>query len=720
MPTSFALDFPEWKDGTIQDESKSLSAEKIDELNEELALLPHPVKVLILNKMDGELSEYVKQAFDYFELPDDQLLIVFVLDPGLMTALAGDQLDELGATPKVLTESMNTSFVPLAKEGDYLGGIQALITQIFEDLNLDTKQETIPIDTIKNEQDTTDVSAPTKPTEEQKDRKKGTSIWMYVLFGIIGVLVLLLTFLFIRKTQLSKQLQSLEDWKDSLIEQWSEVNLDIEIKTMQEEVLIRISNLETTHQDYQDRIFPELVEDLDEVRSLLSRFRIIAAKEILHYIEQTLDEADYLLEQLHNELNQIDTIKVELPKTADKATGMIKRIKDRIEKVASQYGISLSFLRNEMQQMEKDILKIQYEIEEGASIDQSSLDLALGELQKVDQALNQIDQMSQDLEEKIPNRLKDLETKFKGVDLEDSAGLVLILKEAREKWNSLITLWDEGKVNQVAEEIDFINSRLSQGESIIRLESEQSKEIHQIIAHFETRMQTIVEVYHQDQKLFEKLYRKYQIEDDPVVDQLAHIDGLEKELVSTYKTLLQKTEKREYKEAYQMATALPNQLEQLAELVAQFHTRIESLSTEEERYSVEIKSLRNRLRLVRQQLDRSLLPGKQDQILDLIEQGFRAILETEVLFDQLPLRLNKILQLLDQAREQVLTVEELTRKTIENAQETEEIIRRLNIYRTSIPQVAQFLMMAENTYRDQKFDEAVSHARKAEELVSRN
>ncbi len=718
----YAMDFPEWKDGTIQDESKSLSVETIDELNAEFALLPHPVKVIVLDQIDGELSDYVKQAFTYFELPDDQLLVIFVLNPGLMTALAGEKLDELGATHEFLNEIMHTSFVPLAREGDYLGGIQALITQLFADLDIDIEQETVPTlgDIINEEKEPSKASALAFPVQEQMESKKGAPIWVYLLFSILGLIALFSILIYLRRKQLYKQLQSMERWKDSLIQQWSEVNLDIEFKTMQEEVLIRLANLETTHQDYQERIFPEITDDLLDVESLLSRFRIIAAKEVLHYIEQTLDEAAYLLEQLHNELNQIGEIKVQLPRTVDKANGAINRLKERIDNVANQYGITLSHLREKMQKREKELLRIQHVMDTESSFDQNTLDQAIAELQKIDQDLNQIDQMSQELEEQIPNRLKNLEIKYKGVDLEDSAELVHILKEAREKWNSLITLWDEGKVNQVTEVIEFINSRLSQGEAIIQQESEQSQEIHNIISQFENRMQAILEVFRQDQRLFEKLYRKYQIEDDPIVDQLSRIDELEKGLASNYKTIVQKTEKREYKDAYQLATSIPNEVERLAELVAQFHARIESLSSEEERYSVEIKSLRNRLRLVRQQLDRSLLPGKQDQILDLVDQGFKAILETEVLFDQLPLRLNKILQLLDQAREQVVTVEELTRKTIEDAQETEDIIRRLNIYRTSIPQVAQHLMMAENAYRDQKFDEAVSHARKAEEIVTRN
>lgn len=718
----YANEFPDWKDGSIQDESKRLSTEKINELNQELDLLHHPAKVFVLEQIDGKISDYIQEAFTHYQLPEDQLLVIFVMDPGQMAAIAGPKLEELGVTQELLVTSMTSYFMPPAQEGDYLGGIHAFVTQVYEEVGLSKIQPTEPLNEEAVVENPNQAETITTTTPEASDsnieQKKGLSIWLYVLIGIVIIAILVVVFVYLRRKQLHHQLENLKQWKYSLEQQWSEVNLNLEVKTMQEEVLIRLSNLETTYEDYQNRIFPELQDDFKDANLFLSRYRIVAAKEVIHYIDQTLDDAAYLLEQLNNELHQIVEIKTELPKSVDKVTLLSNKLKDRIEVVAAQYGISLSYLRGEIQKKEKEIRKIQYAIENESSLDQHVLDHLQVELQKMDQSMNQIDQMSQEMEERIPNRLKELENKYKGIELEDSGQLVQILKEAREKWNSLITLWDEGRVDQLAEVIHTINTRLTEGESILQQESDQSKEIHEVITLYEKRMNEILEVYHYDQRLFEKLYRKYQIEDDPIIDQLKRIDETEKAIIKTYNAIIQKNDVREYKEAYQLAKPLPNQLEQLAEFVAQFHNRIEALSTEEDRYSLEIKSLRNRLRLVRQQLDRSLLPGKQDQILDMIDQGFKAILETEVLFDQLPLRLNKISLLLGQAREQVQVVEELTKKTISNAQETEEIIRRLNIYRTSVPQLAQFLMMAENAYRDQNFDEAVSFARKAEAMMA--
>lgn len=710
----FAEDYPAWKDQTIQDESKKLPPDEVDQFNQNLSNLPFPTKVFIFDQIDKPIEEHIHALFDYYQLPDDQLLVLFVMETQEMAAMAGKELEQKGLTSDVLQGKMDTYFTPQALQGDYLSGIQFLLQEIYDEI-AENNQEQEPIAAGSNDAESGSNIEEDGRSETEKKGNFSFLIWIGLL------LILIAFFLFLQRNRLQKRLRELEAIKEELALRWQEVEFDFAAKTSQEEVLIRLANLEATYDDYRNRIFPELEEDFTDAYLLLKQFRIFAVKEFLSYIENTLENARYVLEQLNHEAHQLVEIKVELPKSIDKIYFELDKVKRKAEHVSVQFGISLSSLKEVIQAKEKELLKLELAAEEQSSIDLHHLDRIRQELQTIEQKLNQIDQMSQEMEERIPSRLKELEQKYKKAsergELKNGAELLSLLKEARGKWNSLITLWDEGRVDELAEVIANINERISHGEFLIQQQETQGREVKEHVEQYEQRIQEILEVFHYDLRAYDKLTRKYQLDDDPIVDLVALIEREKDEIEHIYKSVLKHYSQHDYGEAHQMAQSLMEKVSQFSENIAQFHQRVQSLSIQEEQSQQELKSLRNRLRLVRQQLDRSLLPGKQDHILEMIELGFRAILETEVLFDQIPLRLNKIMLQLDQAREQVADVERLTAKTIENAREAEEIIRRLNIYRNQIPQIGHLLMMAENCFRDQNFDEAVTIARKAESLI---
>lgn len=746
--------FPVWEDDPLQDESGLLLVEETEQLNQKLMKLPHPVKIFVLSQLDGDGREFLQQAFSYYELPDNQLVMLLIMDSPRISALAGPQLESYGLTYQLLNEYINTYFIPQAKEKDYVGAFDELITQLFDEVIIPGAM----LNPVEEEE-------PTKETVE----KKGLSLWTWILMIFIILIIGLGVYIFIRRSHLQKEAEQLRQFKLELVEQWSKINMNIQLRDVQEEEMLRLESLETTYEDYKYRIFPDLDTDFHDVDLLLSRFRIIAAKDLLNYIDSVLEDAEFLLQQLRKELlmlsskyslgdlvmpqvnedkqpdpqilevvedvavesdlyhNAVDqeedsseaTIvlqkpfeekvqeKVNEPVYDEKTITMLRSVKGLVQSVSARYGISLQYIKKQIDQIEKERL-----LPENLPVIQENL-------YKLEQGLKRIDQISDEIEEKIPSRLKELEYKFSKVELEDSAALVQIIKECREKWNSLITLWDDGKIHELAAIIDSIHASLSRGEGMIEQEYNQNTRLFKAVEQFEAKWKEVLQIYQQDTKHLEKLKRKYQLDDDPIMDEIKQIEEFGERLEEQYRFVKEKIEHREYKAAYQSASSLVEQLQQLAVAVDNFHVHMQSIATDEEKYSQEIKSLRNRLRIIKQHLDRSLLPGKQEQILILIDQCMHLLLEVEVLFDQLPLRLNKIQLLLKQARDQVESVEMLTTKTIANAKETEEIIRRINIYRTSHPQIAQLLMMAENAYRDSNFDEAVTVARKAEALLQK-
>lgn len=711
----YAEGFPAWKDEPIQDESKQLGDHSLlNSINEELLNAPIPIKVFILDEIAEEEEKFAKSAFEFYQLPSDQIFGVVDLSEERMAVVVGEDLAKLGLTPELIHNKIETYFTPEAGNGNPVSGVSFVIDQLLTELSEPAEDS--------NGAANHDATEPSSEEEANVTSENSGSWlrWMLILLVLLTALTLIAFWI---RAKMLRRLIELEQWKEDLVQRWVEGEFEIDVAGNSPEVLIRAENLKQLYNDYLERVFPELMEEFVDGERSLRRFRFIIGKEILAYIEKTLQDAEAVLSQFHNEAEHIEEEKVEKPMDLEQTDRFLQRMHKRIEEISTQYGLRFSYLKERLRLFDKEIGKIQLQIENGEPINSSILDDIGRELQKIDHDLNQADRISSDLEEVIPTRIKELEGLYKAFhdhgDIENGQQVVQILKEVRDKWNSLITLWDEGKLQQLKEATEWIHSRLSEGERILKHEQIHRSEIMKNVTYFENRIQEILQVYEEDRKRLERLIKKYQLDEDPVMQLITEIEEQKKELNSNYERVMQLTERREYREAHQLSNNLPGEIESFNKRVTAFHERINTIAIEEDHYHKELKSLRNRLRLIRQHLDRSLLPGKHEQFHEMIEAGYKTILETEVLLDQKPLRLNKIALHMEQARSQVADAELNITRTIAAAQETEMIIRRINLFRNRVPQVGQLLMMAENCYRDQDYEEALTLAQKAEALLQK-
>ncbi|WP_028987749.1 septation ring formation regulator EzrA [Thermicanus aegyptius] len=701
-----------WKGDSVQDETGLTSPAELDRLREEIKSFPVPVKVLITAaKADADLVQMGKTVFSTNGLKENEMLILASSEGTGISVTPGPALEKGGLTPEKIKEKIDGYYLPQAKQGEKISGIIFFLREIKNDIKVP------PLDSPAE-------AASTTPGSKEEGKATSSIQWgtlSFMLFLLAVIALFIYVYLQWRKRLIARY-RVLIERKEALKKRLQELKLTHPIRTHDEGSHLRKNSMQKIYEDYKERLIPSVEEELKEAEARLSRYRLFSIGEILHYVDHSLQDMGEVLDQFQQAQEGLVRKEKEIPLTIMEGERLLSSLKKSVNDLSSRFGVNLSSLKELIASLELKLKSFKERLKrEEENFPKGEMERCVTEMRELIERIEKSEAWVEEMEELLPNRIKALEQELKELHSQGSVGhheqLVAILKESKEIWNSLISLWDEGDLATLEERIRQVKMLLNEGEKIITLEQEARSQIVFLLRKFEERTNKMEEGFQEDLHLLEKLRRKYQLEGDPILDEK---ENLRKELdllQREYQEILSCMEREEYAEAYERAKSLYNEVKRVEEQLFAYHQRVSHLSLEEEVYSQEIKRLRSRLLLLRQQLDRSLLPGKQEELYRLIQEGQEMILGTEVLFDQLPIHLHKIAHRLEETKEMVAASEKMILTTIEHAKETEEIIRNLNIYRYQDPQIGQLLMMAENSYRDNNFTEAVEHARKAKELL---
>lgn len=705
LPTNLHAEGEGWTGDSVLDETGLSSPAELDALREEIKGFPVPVKVLIKSVGENQdLTQMGKDLFSQYKLGDDELFILASAEGTGISVVAGKELAQRGLTPETIRQKLEGFYLPQAKQGAKITGILFLLRELKGNIK----------------------AAPPPPKTVEKPSPPPFPWTRLILFLLTALLITLLLFFAYRRWQnrLNQEYRSLVEQKETIKKRLVELRVPDQLRIYDEESRLRYESLKKVHDDYKTRLIPLLEEELGEAEERLSRHRLFAVREILRYVRQTLQEMKTVLDQFHQEQVGLFRKETELPKKVKQAERYLVSLHQSVGDLSSRFGVNLSLLKDRLLVMENYLSRLKGEMnQEQILIQREELDRLLNEMEELTARLKKSEAWVEEMEEHLPARIKQMEHEIKDLHLnvskENHDQLIAIVKESKELWNTLISLWDEGDLIVLEERINQIKGLLNRGESILSMEREARAQIVTLLTQYEELFAKLEEGYHEDIHLLEKLHRKYQLDQDPILDEEKSLLQRLESLKETYQGILSLMEEEAYTIAFTEAKRLGEEVKEAEEKLLSFHHRVTRLSLEEGVYRQEIARQKNRLLLLRQQLDRSLLPGRQADLYRLIEEGKDAILSVEVLFDQIPVHLHKISQRLEEAKEMISATERMILSTIENAKETEEIIRQLNIFRYREPEIGKLLMMAENSFRDHNFSEAVESARKAKQLVEK-
>lgn len=706
LPTYVHAEGEGWTGDSVLDETGLSSPAELDALREEIKGFPVPVKVLIKSVGENQdLTQMGKNLFSQYKLGEDELFILASAEGTGISVIAGKELAQRGLSPETIQQKLEGFYLPQAKQGAKITGILFLLRELKGNIKA--------------------VAPPPPPTAE-KSSPPSFPWTRLILFLLIALLITFLLFFSYRRwlNRLNQEYRSLVEQKETIKKRLMELRVPDQLRIYDEESRLRYESLKKVHDDYKTRLIPLLEEELEEAEECLSRHRLFAVREILRYVRQTLQEMKTVLDQFHQEQEGLIRKETELPKKVKQAERYLISLHQSVGDLSSRFGVNLSLLKDRLLVMENYLKRIKGEMsQEGILFQREELDRLLNEMEELTARLKKSEAWVEEMEEHLPARIKQMEHEIKDLHLnvskENHDQLIAIVKESKELWNTLISLWDEGDLTVLEERINQIKGLLNRGESILSMEREARAQIVTLLKQYEELYAKLEEGYREDVHLLEKLHRKYQLDQDPILDEeKSLLQGLES-LKEAYRGILSLMEEEAYTIAFTQAKRLSEEVKEAEEKLLSFHHRVTRLSLEEGVYRQEIVRQKNRLLLLRQQLDRSLLPGRQADLYRLIEEGKNAILGVEVLFDQIPVHLHKISQRLEEAKEMISATERMILSTIEYAKETEEIIRQLNIFRYREPEIGKLLMMAENSFRDHNFSEAVENARKAKQLVEK-
>lgn len=706
-----------WTGDTVKDETGLSSPAELDALREEVKAFPVPVKILIRAiPSDQNITQLGKDLFTQYKLMGEELFILASSEGNGISVVAGKDLADRGLTSETIQSKLEGFYLPQAKQGEKITGITFLLRELQNDI------KTLP----------PSGNAPTeKEKAEETSSKAANGVnWFtgIVLPLLLAVLTAFLLFYAAKKwaEKLGKNHRLLLTQLDEMKERLMARKVPEILTTYDEESRLRYESLKKVYADYESRLIPQLEEELGEAAERLSRYRLFSVMEILRYVSHAFAEMDKVLEQFEQEKEGLVRKEKEIPKKLKQAERKLSALQQNVSALSHRFGVDLSHLKGTLAAMEQRFRELEeVSVQRGASpqrgFPHGELDRFVQEMEALSERMLKSEAWVEEIEEKLPSRIKQLEQEMRNfqpkISLKHHEVLITILKEAKELWNQLIPLWDKGDLMVLEERMEEVKALLTNGEKILSEEREARSQIVILLTRYEGIYGKLEEGFQEDLHQMDRLRRKYQLDGDPILDEEKKLQQGLRDLSQVYQEILALLDQEAYTEAYDRAKALSDQVKEVEEILLAFHHKVAHLSLEEEVYLQEIRRLKNRLLLLRQQLDRSFLPGKQAELYRMIREGKELILSVEVLFDQLPIHLHKISFRLEEAKEVVSATERVVFSTIEQAKETEEIIRNLNIFKYRRPEIGHLLAMAENSYRDQNFAEAVEHARKARELA---
>ncbi len=131
----------------------------------------------------------------------------------------------------------------------------------------------------------------------------------------------------------------------------------------------------------------------------------------------------------------------------------------------------------------------------------------------------------------------------------------------------------------------------------------------------------------------------------------------------------------------------------------------------------QITTLRNEIIKVRQQLQKSNLPGIPQYVNEVVNEGIQAVTESVEALDEQPLNMDRINETIEIAEKMVGRAVEQTQLLIEQAQLAERVIQYANRYRSSNPLLAAQISEAEAAFLNYDYEVALEKSSKTLEEI---
>ncbi|MDQ0231058.1 septation ring formation regulator EzrA [Metabacillus malikii] len=547
---------------------------------------------------------------------------------------------------------------------------------------------------------------------------------MEVIIGLILLICVVFGIGYILRRNIYKDVDRLEAWKieimnRSIVEELSKVK-ELKMLGQAEELFEQWRN------EWDEIITDQLpqVEDLlYEAEDYSDKYRFKKSKEVLGHIENILITVDENIDKIIEEINELVTSEEKNKVESEEIKEQYRKVKKSLLAHSHQYGkaynqldASLSEIADSLKQFETETIEGNYlaarEILVQLKLDLDTLQVKIEEIPKLLTECNIT----------LPNTLTELADGYKEMA---QSGYFLEhiqvnqeLNRLRKQLDAMRKQIENTEIEEVEENLQSIQLAIEGIYDLLENEVEASQFVKQAAVSIESKLNKLAEEKAktvEETELVKQSYRLSETELDKQKTIEKQITQIEKKFAHLKQNV--NSEHVAHSIVKEELEELEKQITKLFEDHNEYREMLSTLRKDEIQARERLNQLKRLLLDTTRAVHQSNVPGLPEEVVSHIDKAKRDVQKATAKLEEIPLNMNVVNQLLNDAIETVETLKQASDELINQVLLVEQVIQYGNRYRSRHSQLASAFTEAEHLFRESNYREALDMASAALEQV---
>ncbi|PKR79294.1 selenide, water dikinase [Halalkalibacillus sediminis] len=468
--------------------------------------------------------------------------------------------------------------------------------------------------------------------------------------------------------------------------------------------------------DINQKVFANVEEELLDAEESAEKYRFGRASRTLKHVDEKLNEVEHTIDEIYQEVDRLLHSEQDSREEAKKLDPRIREVRKKVLQNGYQLGKAEVVFEVELDEIEQEMSRYEEVAASGNYTDAyelvNSLKARLDELERKVDVFPHLyrlckHSMPEDLDH-LQNGVRDMREEGYRVQ---HLGIEKEIHTHHETLHLLIDQLDKGFDDGVEEKIEQMKARIVEIYDQLENEALDKKFVVQRLEKVDEQMEEARETFSETKDNIIAVKENYHLTDDRYDQQYQ----------------LEKTIEKLNKEAMRIREMVENGDQPFSEIridLEQWLIDFEAWREPQEKLDYylhnlrkdeldareRIDNLKQKIANVRQQLQKSNLPGIPSYILDLVEQARSLIGQTYDSLEDQPLDMEQVEMNLTKAEKCVNHAVEQTKFLIEQAYLAERVIQYANRYRSKYPVLAANISEAETHFRNYEYETALEKA----------
>ncbi len=406
--TAWAAPFPAKTDAVVQDQQGLLKQDEQKQFDEFVKQYPDDsYKVVVVESVQPEAQtadEYARKLYDNYNLPDNTLMIVLDASTLQLGVYPGQALQAKGVTMDLLHDKISFYYEPFRNQKQYLKGIESFITEVHA--------EEARLASGKGAADAGGSAAPAAQEKAAEDESFWSQIpwWLYVGLLAFLALIVVISYLYVRRRQMFGEVDDLEDWKDEVVEKIQLIEVEKPLRRATGRTEEHYSELANRKENMLRVRIPDVEMMILEAEEAVDRFRFEMARGLLAEGRDILVEIEKELAELKADSTKVVQAKKENKVVLPEIGKQVEQVERKLTNLRLEYGLSFHELKQKLDQVEHMRDQVKTALAAGDDVKAYELTLAAQQtLKELGGSLERIPALVTAVQKEMPHELKQLE-----------------------------------------------------------------------------------------------------------------------------------------------------------------------------------------------------------------------------------------------------------------------------------------------------------------------